>query len=102
LLTAIEDPCPNVRFAAAGALCRLGSCEEALFVLVRGLQDHREPVALHAARTLQSLGDKARPVVNDMESARERCKNAGGGYKNNDHAMFIDWALTRAIENCRE
>jgi len=102
LMTALEDPCPDVRFVAAGALCRLGSCDEALLVLARGLLDPREPVALHAARTLQSLGDKARPVLHHMESARERCKNVGGSYKNDNHAMFIDWALTRAIENCKE
>ncbi len=102
LMTALEDSSPDVRFAAAGALCRLGSCDEALSVLARGVLDSREPVALHAARTLQNLGGKARPVLQQMESARERCKNPDGGYKNNDHAMFIDWALTRAIENCKE
>ena len=100
LVTALEDPSPDVRFAAAGAMCGLGSCDEALLVLARGLLDPREPVALHAARTLQSLGNKARPVLNQMESARERCKNVGGSYKNDNHAMFIDWALTRAIEKC--
>ena len=101
LMTALEDPCPDVRFAAAGALCRLGSCDEALLVLARGLQDSREPVALHAARTLQSLGNKALPVLGRMESARERCKNPGGSYKNDNYAMFIDWALTHAIEGCK-
>jgi hypothetical protein len=102
LTTALEDPSPDVRFAAAGALCRLGSCDEAVFVLARGLQDSREPVVLHAARTLQSLGNKATPVLTHMELARERCKNVGGSYKNDNHAMFIDWALTHAIENCKE
>ncbi len=102
LTTALEDPCPDVRFAAAGALCRLGSCDEALSILAQGVLDSREPVALHAARVLQSLGSKARPVLNEMESARQRCKNIDGSYKNNDHATFIDWALTHAIENCKE
>ncbi|MBN1507645.1 MAG: sulfatase-like hydrolase/transferase, partial [Sedimentisphaerales bacterium] len=101
LTAALEDSCPDVRFAAAGALCQLGSCDEALLVLARGLQDSREPVALHAARVLQSLGNRAVPVRNQMESARERCKNAGGNYKNDNYAMFIDWALARAIENCK-
>lgn len=102
LATALEDPCPDVRFAAAGALCRLGSCDEALSVIAQGVLDSREPVALHAARVLQGLGNKAKPVLNEMESARQRCKNAGGGYRNDNHAMFIDWALTHAIENCKE
>ena len=102
LTTALEDPCPDVRFAAAGALCRLGPCDEALSALAQGVLDSREPVVLHAARVLQSLGSKARPVLSEMESARQRCKNANGSYRNNDHAMFIDWALTHAIENCKE
>lgn len=101
LMTALEDSCPDVRITAAAALCRLGSCDDALLVLVRGLQDSREPVALHAARMLQGLGDKARPAMAEMESVRQRCKGAGGDYKNDNYAMFIDWALTRAIENCK-
>jgi arylsulfatase A-like enzyme len=102
LTTALEDPSPDVQFAAAGALCRLGSCDEAVLVLAKGLQDPREPVVLHAARTLQGLGAKARPALNHMQSARERCKNADGSYKNDNYAMFVDWALTRAIESCKE
>jgi N-sulfoglucosamine sulfohydrolase len=102
LRTALKDPCPDVRFTAAGALCGLGSCDEALPVLAQGVLDAREPVALHAARVLQGLGSKARPVLDQMESARRRCENPDGSYRNNDHAMFIDWALTRAIENCKK
>jgi N-sulfoglucosamine sulfohydrolase len=101
LITALEDPCPDVRFAAAGALCKLGSCDEAILVLARGLQDSRGPVVLHAARVLQSLGNKAQPVLNEMESARQQCKNPGGNYRNDNYAMFVDWALTRAIESCK-
>ena len=98
---ALNDPSPNVRFEAAGALCKLGFCSEALPVLSKGLQDPREPVVLHAARTLQSIGDKARPLVRLMELARQQCKNLDGTYKNDDHAMFIDWALEHAIANCK-
>jgi len=98
---ALNDPSPNVRFEAAGTLCKLGFCSEALPVLSKGLQDPREPVVLYAARTLQGIGDKARPVVRLMELARQQCKNLDGTYKNDDHAMFIDWALSDAIENCK-
>ena len=97
----LDDPSPNVRFTAAGVLCRLGVCSETLPVLTRGLRDPRETVVLHAARTLQSLGDKARPAVRQMALRREACKNLDGSYRNDDHAMFIDWALKCAIENCR-
>jgi len=102
LTRTLEDPSPDVRFAAAGALCRMGSCDEAVLVLARGLQDPREPVVLHAARLLQSLGSKAAPALPYMEPARERCKNINGSYKNDRHAMFIDWALARAMENLKQ
>jgi arylsulfatase A-like enzyme len=101
LKNALDDPSPNVRLTAAGTLCRLGLCDQALPVLAQGLLDPRDVVVLYAARTLQSLGDKARPVVLQMESAREKCKNLDGSYKNDNCAMFIDWALKHAMENCK-
>ncbi len=100
LRTALDDPSPNVRFSAASVLCHLDACDEALPVLAGGLRDPRETVVLHAARTLQSLGAKARPAVRQMALRREACKNLDGTYRNDDHAMFIDWALKYAIENC--
>ena len=101
LKKALEDPSPNVRFTAAGALCRLGFAEDAVPVLAQGLMDSREVVVLHAARTLELLGDKARPAVPQMELARKKCKKIDGSYRNNNYAMFIDWALKHALENCK-
>lgn len=98
----LEDSSPNVRFAAAGALCKLGLCEDALQVLAEGLGDEREETVLYAARELQSLGEKAGPAVSQMEEAQAGCKGADGEYKNNNHAMFIDWALKYALENCSQ
>jgi hypothetical protein len=63
------------------------------------LLDPREPVVLHAARTLQRLGDKAAPLVEAMKQARERCRRLDGEYKNDNYAMFIDWALKHAMES---
>jgi len=101
LRRALQDPCPNVRFTAAGVLCRLGDCGEPLSVLAQGLLEPREVVVLHAARTLQSLGVKVRPLVRQMEIARTRCKSFDGSYRNDNYAMFIDWALKHAIESCK-
>ena len=98
----LKDQSPNVRFAAAGALCQLWHCEEALQVLADGLEAEREETVLYAARELQSIGEKACPVVSQMEEARARCKGPDGEYKNNNHAMFIDWALKYALENCSQ
>ena len=98
----LKDSSPNVRFAAAGALCKLGLCENALPVLAKGLEDRREEAVLYAAREIQGIGDKARPIVPQIKDARARCKQPDGTYKNNNHAMFIDWALKYDLENCQE
>jgi hypothetical protein len=77
-------------------------CEDALPVLAKGLEGRREEAVLYAAREIQSIGDKARPIVPQIKEAQGRCKNRDGTYKNNNHAMFIDWALKYALENCGE
>ncbi len=97
----LGDISPIVRFTVAGVLCQLGDCDRALPVLAEGLDDPRETVVLHAARTLQGLGAKACPIIDRMSAARQRCKDDQGNYKNDDHAMFIDWALKGAIANCQ-
>ncbi len=102
LTKALADENPVVRFAAAGALCKLDLCENALPVLAKGLEDKRETVVLHAAREIQSIGDKARPIVRQIEQAQAGCKKPDGTYKNNNHAMFIDWALKYAMQNCQQ
>jgi HEAT repeat protein len=102
LKKALDDSSPNVRFTAAGVLSRLGSCDDALPVLAQGLLDPRQVVVLHAARTVQSLGDKARPLMPQMSLARQKCTNLNGSYRNDNYAMFIDWALKYAMESCKE
>lgn len=98
----LTDERPNVRFAAAGVLCNLDQCEDALPVLAKGLKGRRETVVLHAAREIQSIGNKACPIVPQIKQARARCKNPDGSYKNNNHAMFIDWALKYALQSCSQ
>jgi len=98
----LEDSSPNVRFAAAGTLCKMGLCENALGVLAEGLEDWREETVLYAAREIQSIGNKACPIVQQIKEAQGRCKNPDGTYKNNNHTTFIDWALKYALENCGE
>jgi len=73
-----------------------------LSVLAEGLEDAREETVLYAAREIQSIGNKARPIVQQIKEAQGRCKNPDGTYKNNNHATFIDWALKYALENCGE
>lgn len=102
LKTRLKDSSPNVRFAAAGALCKLGFCDEALQVLAEGLEDEREETVLYAAREIEWLGEKACSIIPQIEQTRTRCKRPDGTYKNENHAEFIDWALKHALENCRQ
>ncbi|MHC4435787.1 MAG: sulfatase-like hydrolase/transferase [Planctomycetota bacterium] len=98
----LEDESPNVRFAAAGVLCRMGVCEMALPVLAEGLTEEREETILYAAREIQRIGPKAGPIVEQIRETRAGCKKPDGSYTNNNHAMFIDWALKYALENCEQ
>jgi N-sulfoglucosamine sulfohydrolase len=98
----LKDSSPNVRFAAAGVLCRMGLCEEALPVLADGLKEKREETVLYAAREIERIGAAATPIVEQIREAKAKCENPDGSYKNNNHAMFIDWALKYALENCSQ
>ncbi len=102
LTSLLTDQSPNVRFAAAGVLCRLGMCDQALPVLADGLDERREETVLYAARELERIGDRACAVADKMRAAQARCKTPAGAYKNNNHAMFIDWALKYALANCSQ
>jgi N-sulfoglucosamine sulfohydrolase len=102
LESVLQDSSPNVRFAAAGVLCRMGSCREALPVLAEGLKEKREETVLYAAREIQRIGTKAAPIVEQMRRTQAKYMNSDGSYKNNNHAMFIAWALKNALENFSE
>jgi len=92
LAKALTDAAPNVRLAAAEALCRLGSAEDALPVLVEGLQSRDERVRLQAASTLAALGEKARPAITPIRAALAR-KGRG------NFALYTRWALEYALKN---
>lgn len=59
----LTDGSPNVRIAAADALCRFGVAEEAIPVLTASLKDADEWACLHAANVLDLLGEAARPAL---------------------------------------
>ncbi len=97
---ALGDSQPVVRFTAAGALCRMGQCDQALPVLAEGLREDRLENVLHAAREIQLIGDKAKPIAEQIKQAQYRCLDSEGDYRNINHPMFIYWALYHALENC--
>jgi len=81
---ALEDSCPNVRIAAAEALCSMDKkSDKALGVLVEALGHSNARVSLHAANALDYLGEKARSVVDAMKKA------PGDGYVQ----RTVKWAL---------
>lgn len=98
----LDDTSPSVRFAAAGVLCRMGLCEESLPVLADGLKEEREETVLYAAREIQRIGAASAPIVEQIRESKAGCENPDGSYKNNNHAMFIDWALKNALESCSQ
>ena len=70
-----RDDDPNVRIAAAEAAAAHGELELCLDVCVELLSHENEWVALHAANVLQHLGDKAKPVLDDIQKAAKTSKN---------------------------
>jgi len=69
LMKALEDPAPTVQVAAADALQRLGRVEPALPALSRALKHPNEWVRVQAAAVAASMGEKARPLHDDLRAA---------------------------------
>ena len=65
---ALVDKSPSVRLEAAAVLAHLGEAERALPVLIKELHNAQLDDALHAARTLQWMGQAARPAQVDMQA----------------------------------
>jgi len=92
LLSLLEDDSPEVRIAAAEALCRVHKTENAVPVLAKELQSSDLYVRLYAASTLAVIGRDAAPAKDSiMQILGER----GSG----DMWMFTQWALARC---CRQ
>ena len=69
---ALADKSPSVRLEAAAVLAQLGEAEPALPVLIKELHSSQLDDALHAARTLQLMGQAARPAQIDMQALLAR------------------------------
>jgi len=92
LAKALDDPAPNVRIEAAGALVALDRPEAAMPLLIQELADADANVALHAARTLQLLGEKARPALDALRAAAKRARTRKGPI-----ALFIRFSTEAAL-----
>jgi len=93
LIKVLRDPSASVRIEAAGVLVTLGEAGEAMKVLTDVLRSEQLDEAVHAARTLQMLGEKARPAVSAMKAALERSKQMDP-----NHGLYIRFALEAALK----
>jgi N-sulfoglucosamine sulfohydrolase len=69
LVKALADASPSVQVAAADALSRLGRLDVALPALSRALRHENEWVRVQAAAVVDGLGDKGKPVHDDLRAA---------------------------------
>jgi arylsulfatase A-like enzyme len=69
LATALADPSPHVRVAAAEALCRAGDVDRGLPALRELLKHENARVRLQAANSLDHLGPLAKPALPELRAA---------------------------------
>lgn len=82
LTVALNDGAPEIRVAAAEALCLLGSCDQGLPVLRAALKHDSAVVRLRALNALDRLGPAARPAIPDIRRAGVKEKSHVGDYVN--------------------
>lgn len=70
LAESLEDPAPNVRIAAAEALCNIGRVSDAMPGLMAGLRHPTAFIRLRAMNVLDRLGQQARPAISAIKEAR--------------------------------
>jgi len=85
LRRALGDSSMPVRVEAAGVLVGQLEDRDALDLLAGIIRSRDEHAVLHAARTLQLLGEKARPVLSAMREAIPQC------------GEFARWSLEAAV-----
>ncbi len=97
LNTALGDPSASVQVQAAAALAGLGRSARALPVLLTTLKSEQGDVVLHAARTLELMGEDARPAAAAMRAAR-----GSDAASTEPLGMFIRFSLDAALAKLSE
>jgi uncharacterized sulfatase len=96
LREALKDSSAVVRIEVAAALAEFGETSESLRLLEKELRSAQADAALHAARALQLLGDRARlswPAMREtLERARREELTVG------DPAMYLRFSLDSALQ----
>lgn len=96
LRAALKDRSAVVRIEAAAALAKLEDTTGPLQVLEAELRSPQSDVALHAARALQLLGDRARPVWPAMREVLDRARRDEPTV--GDPAMYLRFSLESALQ----
>jgi len=91
---ALDDPSASVRIEAAAILASLGDSGRPLGLLAGELQGKDTNAALHAARALELLGEKARPAAAAMREVLDAVKKPP---RAGDPELFIRFALEEAL-----
>ena len=98
---ALNDASPSVAMAAAEALGYHGVHEHAIETLEYYIRDDRPWVALQAARSVQLIGESARPIIPTMYEVLEKYRNddpnAPIPYKDFNYSAFTSWAIEFAL-----
>ena len=101
----LADPSPSVQIIAAEALCRSGQSAKAVETLGKLVQSEQPALALEAARTIQLIGEDAKPLVPILYQVLEHNLGEPGKrlkYKNFNYAAFTSWALEWALQEMGE
>lgn len=101
----LSDPSPSVQIAAAEAMCRFGSSEKAVRILGELVQSDQVWLALQAARSIQLIGEDARPLIPIIRKVLQSLLGEPGKrlkYKDFNYAAFTSWALEWALQQLGE
>lgn len=101
----LEDNSPSVRILVAEALAYAGTNPQAVETLGILVQDDRPWVALEAARSIQLIGEDARPIIPILYEVLEKNLGEPGAprkYKDFNYAAFTSWALEWALQEMGE
>ncbi|MBI4661169.1 MAG: sulfatase-like hydrolase/transferase [Verrucomicrobia bacterium] len=95
LLNALRDESSSVRIEAAAALVEQGATQTAVELLTRELRGRQLESVLQACRTLQLMGEKARPALPMMKEHLAAARKSEGGHP---HWLFIRFSLEAAVQ----
>lgn len=101
----LNDISPPVQIMAAEYLLHEDNNAKALEVLQKWVQDDRGWLALQAARSIELIGDKAKPLVPVLKEvlATKKGDNAlGFPYKDFMFSAFTSWSIKWALYHCGE